>query len=100
MIADAPAAGGFNVVLKRARRTLFVEQGKSILQVLLDAGIDAPHCCQEGVCGACQTAVLEGEPDHLDSYLSPAERRSGKTIMPCCSGSKSPTLVLVLVLDL
>lgn len=90
----ASSAGGFQLVLARKQRSLFVAPGKSILDTLLDAGLDTTHCCKEGVCGACQTTVIEGEPDHRDSYLSPAERRSGKTIMLCCSGSKSPTLVL------
>ena len=90
----APAAGGFKLVLARSKREIFVGRGTSILDAMLGAGIDASHCCKEGVCGACQTTVLEGEPEHCDSYLSPAERRSGKTIMPCCSGSKSPLLVL------
>jgi vanillate O-demethylase ferredoxin subunit len=90
----ANSAGGFSVVLSRAKRTVFVEQGKSILDALLGAGLDVSHCCKEGVCGACQTTVIEGQPDHRDAYLSPAERRSGKTIMLCCSGSLSKDLVL------
>lgn len=86
--------GGFNVLLARSGRTLFVEKGTTILDKLLAEGIDVSYSCREGVCGTCQTGVLEGEPDHHDSYLTPAERRSGKTIMVCCSGSRSDKLVL------
>jgi len=35
-----------------------------------------------------------GTPDHRDSILSPAEQAAGKTMMICCSGSKSAELVL------
>ena len=91
---EAAVAGGFEVKLARSRRSLRVVPGKSILHTLLDGGIDVSHACHEGVCGACQTPVLEGEPDHRDSYLSPQERKSGKTILLCCSGSKSDVLVL------
>jgi ferredoxin len=57
-------------------------------------GFEVMHACREGVCGACQTVVVEDEPDHRDSYLSPRERSSGKTMRLCCSGSKSDVLVL------
>jgi vanillate O-demethylase ferredoxin subunit len=38
--------------------------------------------------------VLEGIPDHRDAILSEQERASGRTMMICVSGSKSPRLVL------
>jgi vanillate O-demethylase ferredoxin subunit len=38
--------------------------------------------------------VIEGIPDHRDLFLSPEEQAANKTIMICCSGSKSGTLVL------
>jgi len=91
---EAAVAGGFEVVLARSQRRVPVNAGASILATLLDAGIDVPHACREGVCGACQTGVIEGEPDHRDSYLSPREKSSGKTMLLCCSGSKSDLLML------
>lgn len=91
---EAAVTGGFTVVLARSRRALRVEPGKSILDVLLANGLDVGHACREGVCGACQTKVLEGIPDHRDSYLSAREKSSGDSIMLCCSGSASETLVL------
>jgi vanillate O-demethylase ferredoxin subunit len=48
----------------------------------------------EGVCATCETRVLEGIPDHRDLVLNDAERAAGKTMMICCSGAKTPTLVL------
>jgi hypothetical protein len=52
--------------------------------------------CQAGNCGCgtCETRVMEGIPDHRDLYLSDEEKSCNKTIMICCSGSKSPVLVL------
>jgi vanillate O-demethylase ferredoxin subunit len=32
------------------------------------------HSCSEGVCSTCETAVLDGTPDHRDVYLSDHER--------------------------
>ncbi|MDD1534740.1 MULTISPECIES: PDR/VanB family oxidoreductase [unclassified Bradyrhizobium] len=92
---QAPAVdGGFEVRLARSNRTIAVEPGKTILNALLDAGIMANYSCSEGVCGTCETRVIEGIPDHRDLFLSPEEQAANKTIMICCSGSKSGTLVL------
>lgn len=92
---QAPAVdGGFEVRLARSNRTIAVEPGKTILNAVLDAGIMANYSCSEGVCGTCETRVIEGIPDHRDLFLSPEEQAANKTIMICCSGSKSGTLVL------
>jgi len=90
-----PASGGGYVVrLARSGREIRVDKGQTILATLLEAGFDLPHSCLEGVCGACETKVVDGVPDHRDSILSTSERESGKTMMICCSGSRSECLVL------
>lgn len=95
--ADAKAqshAGSFAIELARSGAQLQVPAGRSILDVLLEAGHDIDYGCMEGVCGACRTPVLSGQPDHRDFVLSDAEKRSGDCIMLCCSRSHSPSLVL------
>jgi tetrachlorobenzoquinone reductase len=92
--AKPAAEGGFEVKLARSNRTIAVQAGKTILDALLDAGIAASYACTEGVCGTCETRVIEGIPDHRDQFLSKEEQGANKTMMICCSGSKSPTLVL------
>ena len=86
--------GGFDLVLARSGKTLHVEPGKTILDVLIDAGVSVPFSCSEGVCGTCETRVIEGRPDHRDMILTEEERANGDTMMVCCSGSKSQRLVL------
>lgn len=86
--------GGFQVKLARSKRTVAVEAGKTILDALIDAGIAVNYACTEGVCGTCETRVLEGVPDHRDQFLSKQEQAANKTIMICCSGAKSRTLTL------
>lgn len=88
------AGGGFTVVLARSARTMEVPAGKTILDTLLEHGIDVPHSCKEGVCGTCETNVIEGTPDHRDLVLSKAERAANTTMMICCSGCKGESLVL------
>lgn len=92
---EKPASeGGFEVRLARSERTIRVEAGQTILTALLDAGIMANYACTEGVCGTCETRVIDGIPDHRDLFLSKEEQATNKTMMICCSGSKSGTLVL------
>jgi vanillate O-demethylase ferredoxin subunit len=90
----AAAVGGFEVVLAKRGRTIFVPEGFTIIDALRDNGIIAPHSCLEGVCGTCETAVLEGIPDHRDLVLSARERAANKTMMICCSGCQGDRLVL------
>lgn len=91
---NARPTTAFDVVLKRSGRAFHVPAGESILQVLQDNGIGVAHSCCEGVCGSCETRVIEGEPDHKDNVLSPRERASNQVMMICCSGAKSEKLVL------
>ena len=90
----AAQEGGFVVELARAKRELVIPPGKSILQAIREIGIEVPHSCEEGVCGACETRVISGIPDHRDTILTEQERNESATMMICCSGSKSPRLVL------
>ncbi len=84
----------FDVVLRRQGKSFHIPVGETILGVLLDNGVHVAHSCREGVCGSCETRVLEGEPEHMDNVLSSRERASNQLIMVCCSGARSAKLVL------
>ncbi len=87
--ADAPAAPEgdqpFEVVLARSGRTLHVPADKSILDVILAAGIKAPYVCREGWCGNCRTVLLGGRADHRDDILEDDEKAAQDTIHVCIS---------------
>jgi tetrachlorobenzoquinone reductase len=89
-----PAQGGFEVCLAKSGRSFFIPPDKTILEVLLSEGLQINRSCMQGVCGTCETYVLEGLPDHRDSVLSKSERESNKVMMICCSGARSDKLVL------
>ncbi|HKS98525.1 MAG TPA: PDR/VanB family oxidoreductase [Rugosimonospora sp.] len=84
----------FEVVLSRTGTRLQVPPGRSVLAVVREAGVPVPYSCTEGICGTCETEVLDGEPDHRDSVLSDGERKSGETMMICVSRARGPRLVL------
>jgi ferredoxin len=96
-VTDNPVTaevGGFEVQLRHSGRTIAVPPGETILDVLLDAGVNVAFSCTEGVCGTCETKVIDGIPDHRDSFLSDEEKADNSKIMICCSRSKSPVLTL------
>ncbi|RJG13622.1 oxidoreductase [Pseudomonas cavernicola] len=84
----------FQVKLSSDGRVIDVPRDKTVVEVLLAAGVEVPTSCREGVCGMCLTRVLAGEPDHNDFYLSDDEKALNDQFLPCCSRSKSPLLVL------
>ena len=92
--ASTEARKSYTAELKRSGKIITVTAEKSLLDTLLDAGVDVPFSCSEGLCGTCETKVLEGEPDHRDSVLSAKERASNTLMMVCVSGCKSERLVL------
>ncbi|GGK84451.1 3-ketosteroid-9-alpha-hydroxylase reductase subunit [Planomonospora parontospora subsp. parontospora] len=49
------------VELDGRTRTVAWPRGARLLDVLLDAGLDAPYSCREGSCSACACVLVEGE---------------------------------------
>ncbi len=90
----AATSGGFTVELARSGKSVEVRAGQTILDCLIDIGIEPLFSCQEGICGTCEVRVLEGTPDHRDLVLSAAEKAANDRMMVCCSGAKSAKLVL------
>ncbi|RTR53435.1 oxidoreductase [Pseudomonas aeruginosa] len=86
--------GAFEVQLASSGQCFQIPADRSVADVLMDAGIDVPLSCEQGICGTCVTRVLSGEPDHRDMFMTDAEHARNDQFTPCCSRSKSPRLVL------
>lgn len=84
----------FTLELARSGRRVSVAVGQTATQALLAAGVDVPVSCEQGICGTCVTTVLDGIPEHRDSYLLPEERASNTCFTPCCSRARTSVLVL------
>lgn len=92
---DAPVlANAFEVDLKRSGITVTVPPGSSVLEAMEAAGVEVDYSCREGVCGTCETAVIDGTVDHRDSILTPEEQEAMDTMMVCVSRAAGPRLVL------
>jgi ferredoxin len=64
MATDTP----IEVELRRSGLTFMVPPEKSILQVLIEEGIDPMYDCQRGECGICQVAVTRRRARSSRSY--------------------------------
>ncbi|MDE2416877.1 MAG: oxidoreductase [Burkholderiales bacterium] len=93
-VASSDSDAGFEVKLASSGRIIQIAKDKTVTKALAEAGVDIMMSCEQGVCGTCLTRVLEGTPDHKDSYLTPEERAANDQFLPCCSRAKTPMLVL------
>lgn len=86
----------FELRLARSGLNTTVSAQESMLDAMARLGVDHPFSCREGLCGTCEAPILEGQAQHLDTVLTPEERRAQQRVMVCvsrCAGSR-------LVLDL
>ncbi len=93
-VAEPERASAFEIILARSGRTLVVPPDRSILAIVEDAGVPVVSSCAHGTCGTCETAVLEGTPDHRDAVLTPDERVANDCMMICVSRATTNRLVL------
>ena len=78
--------------LARSNQRLMVPKDQTILDALLEIGVNVPHQCKRGECGMCSTPVLAGDVDHRDLCLSPKEKSTVMCV--CVSRGNSEVLVL------
>ena len=93
-VTHSDSDASFEIKLASSGRIVLVPKDKTVTQALAEAGVDIMMSCEQGVCGTCLTRVLEGVPDHKDSYLTPEEQAANDQFLPCCSRAKTPQLVL------
>lgn len=80
----------FDVEVASTGQKVVVGPGQSIVEALVEAGIEVETSCVSGLCGSCKVRYLAGEPDHQDFILDDEEKEQYLTA--CVS--RSPTLVL------
>ena len=93
-VAKSDSDASFEIKLASSGRIVMVPKDQTVVQALAAAGVDIMISCEQGVCGTCLTRVLEGVPDHKDSYLTPEEQAANDQFLPCCSRAKTEQLVI------
>jgi ferredoxin-NADP reductase len=84
----------FEVELARTGATVTVTPDMTIVDALGRVGVEVLTSCRRGVCGTCETTVLEGRPDHRDALLDDDERDAADCMYVCVSRAISDRLVL------
>ena len=84
----------FELVLQRSGITVTVPADKTVFDTMRDSGVSVLGSCLEGICGTCETGVLEGEVDHRDSVLDADEQEANDAMMVCVSRCRGSRLVL------
>jgi ferredoxin len=78
-----PEVAHVQVDLDGRRHRLCWTRGQTLVDVMLEAGIDVPHSCREGRCGSCVATVVEGEVEMPACHvLGPDDLRDG-LILAC-----------------
>ncbi len=78
--AESVDAATVDVELDGETHTLRWPRKRSLIEVMIEAGLDAPYSCQEGECGSCACTLTEGtvemdnpgalDPDDIaDGYI-------------------------------
>lgn len=72
-----------------------VEEGQTLLDAALRAGVYLPHACGHGLCGTCKVQVLEGDIEHGEPSsfaLMDFEREEG-LCLACCATAESDVTI-------
>lgn len=86
---------GYELTIEPLGQTLEVEDGQTILDAALRAGIYLPHACCHGLCATCKIQVADGEIDHGNASnfaLMDYERDEGKALA-CCATLASDVVI-------
>lgn len=76
---------GRRVDIRQARTRPEVQEGQTLLEAALAAGIPYPHGCRSGRCGSCKSRLIEGEVEllpHSRFALTDDEKAEG-LILAC-----------------
>jgi vanillate O-demethylase ferredoxin subunit len=84
----------FWVEIPALRKAVEVRPDQSMLEALLQSGVDMVYDCQRGECGLCAVGVLDPEAtiDHRDVFFSPTERAQNVRMCACVSRAPGGTI--------
>ena len=91
-VPDGGLAATLSVTLDGVTTLLPWPAGTRMLDVLIEAGLDAPYSCRQGICGACACQLTGGEVEMAhNEVLEPADLADGY-ILACQAVSLSASV--------
>lgn len=85
----------YELTIEPLGQTIEIEEGQTILDAALRAGIYLPHACGHGLCATCKVQVVDGEIDHGEAStfaLMDFEREEQKCLA-CCATVESDVVI-------
>jgi phenol hydroxylase P5 protein len=85
----------YELTIEPLGQTVEVEEGQTLLDASLRAGVYLPHACGHGLCGTCKVQVLDGEIEHGEASgfaLMDFEREEG-LCLACCARAESDVTI-------
>jgi len=85
----------YQLTIEPIGQVVEVEEGQTILDAALRAGIYLPHACGHGLCGTCKVQVTDGEVEHGEASgfaLMDYEREEGKCLA-CCATPQADVVI-------
>jgi 3-ketosteroid 9alpha-monooxygenase subunit B len=91
---EAPLSGGtaatLSVMLDGATTLLPWPAGTRMLDVLIEAGLDAPYSCRQGICGACACQLTAGQVEMAHNEVLEAADLADGYVLACQAVSLTP----------
>jgi ferredoxin len=84
----------FVVRLASTGRKVNIAADVSIANALAKAGVAIDTSCGKGVCGTCETRVVDGQPIHLDSVMPDSDKDKLGVMYPCVSRAVGAEITL------
>jgi 3-ketosteroid 9alpha-monooxygenase subunit B len=88
--AFAGVAAELEVTLDGETTTLDWPAGRRLLDVLIDAGLDPPFSCREGICGACACTLAGGQVEMASNEVLEEADLAGGLVLACQSVALTP----------
>src|SRR5690606_33332729 len=82
------------IVLDGDETELTIKANETVLDVALDAGLDAPYACTGGSCCTCRAKLMEGSVRMDVNYALTDQEVEDGYILTCQSHPTSPKIVV------
>ncbi|WP_306603580.1 NADH:ubiquinone reductase (Na(+)-transporting) subunit F [Azonexus sp.] len=85
----------YELTIEPLGQTIEIEEGQTILDAALRAGIYLPHACCHGLCATCKVQVVDGEIEQgqASSFALMDFEREERKCLACCATAESDLVI-------
>lgn len=82
------------IILDDETESFTMPQHKSVLEAVLEHGLDAPYSCQGGICSSCIAKIVEGKAEMRKNQILTDEEVAEGLVLTCQAHPTSEKLVV------